>query len=814
MFRLADGRRSVYQWDINVKLLLDESNESADEVHFSARFSRISLSVEVVHTEDSSYVTIPNILLQKPNDIIAYSCITNADGSYTKYDTIIPVIARPKPSGYIYEETETLTWKSLDDKINDLGESTANSVKYTEQELTDEQKAQARANIGAVSVGEVPEQVQTDWDQKDDTAADYLKNRPFGEGFPEDLGTYNFTATSETTITYVTAQDDGSLYVLTHLFNHKDISNATQVVINGETDLWTSSYDGKGHVNASGDKFSFHCYYNVGNTATITSNANIFTTGNTYPVLFRDVSDDSIKKIGSQYIPKSVYTFENAPIKFGSGVNSTVQGGNTTASGTDSHAEGYSTTASGAYSHAEGSYTTASGASSHAEGCRATASGGYSHAEGFMTSASSNNQHAQGIFNVIDSSGVYAHIVGNGTPRGGRSNAHALDWNGNAYYKGTVYVKGANPDASGGQEVATKSGWTANKYIGTDENGNLIEKDAPVSGTGNGDIQKTVYDPMGKATDVFAYAENTAESKVSAHNTESGSHSDIRELITGLTDRLNSLADSDDTTLDQLSEIVAYIKSNKSLIDAITTNKVSVSDIVDNLTSSATNKPLSAAQGKALKALIDAIVIPEKLPNPQSLTFTGAVTGSYDGSSAVTVDIPSGGSSGGSGKAKSQILINQEITELTASLSVTMEHDFHNLTAIISSGSDGAALTAGSDGTAVGSKIGIMVDTTSFSWNSRKVASTDTSKGMWETRMFGAEWSDDLSVFKRCFTTEIATDQYNKSYISHFGGTYAMYGTLGTDDNAPRTGKTANIVVNGAYLNVGTMVILWGEYYE
>ena len=658
MFRLADGRNIVYQWDINVKLLLDESNESADEVHFSARFSRISLSVEVVHTEDSSYVTIPNILLQKPNDIIAYSHIANADGSYTKYDTIIPVIARPKPSGYIYEETETLTWKSLDDKINDLGESTANSVKYTEQELTDEQKAQARANIGAVSVGEVPEQVQTDWNQNDNTAADYLKNKPFGEGFPEDLGTYNFTATSETTITYVTAQDDGSLYILDHLFNHKDISNATQVVVNGETDLWTSSYDGKGHVNASGDKFSFHCYYNVGNTATITSNANIFTTGNTYPVFFRDVSDDSIKKIGSQYIPRSVYTFENAPVKFGSGSKSTVQGGDTTASGNVSHAEGYDTTASGSRSHAEGGYTTASGNVSHAEGNYTTASGNASHAEGFMTRASSNNQHVQGVCNVEDSAGVYAHIVGNGTIRD-RRNIHALDWNGNAYYKGTVYIKGTNPDASGGQEVATKSGWTANKYIGTDENGNLIEKDAPASGTSNGDMQKSVYDPTGKATDVFAYAENTAESKVSAHNTESGSHSDIRELITGLTNRLNSLADSDDTTLDQLSEIVAYIKSNKSLIDAITTNKVSVSDIVDNLTSSATNKPLSAAQGKALKALIDAIVIPDKLPNPNALTFTGAVTGSYDGSSALKVNIPSGG--GGSGAGEFDLILETTI---------------------------------------------------------------------------------------------------------------------------------------------------------
>lgn len=33
----------------------------------------------------------------------------------------------------------------------------------------------------------------------------------------------------------------------------------------------------------------------------------------------------------------------------------------------------------------------------------------------------------------------------------------------------------------------------------------------------------------------------------------------------------------------------------------------------------------------------------EKLPNPNALTFTGAATGSYDGSEALTVEIPSGG---------------------------------------------------------------------------------------------------------------------------------------------------------------------------
>ena len=185
-----------------------------------------------------------------------------------------------------------------------------------------------------------------------------------------------------------------------------------------------------------------------------------------------------------------------------------------------------------------------------------------------------------------------------------------------------------------------------------------------------------------------------------------------------------------------------------------------------------------------------------------------------DEAGALWVAASGGGSSGGSGKAKSQILIDQEITELTASLSVTLDHDFHNLTAIITCGPAGDALTADSDGNAVASKIGLLIDTTAFGYNSRKVAFVDTESTTWKTKMIGAAWSDDLSVFKGGFKVNIVVGSSGSNYEFPFGGGTALYGTLGTDDNAPRTGKTANIVVNGAYLNVGTRVILWGEYYE
>lgn len=84
--------------------------------------------------------------------------------------------------------------------------------------------------------------------------------------------------------------------------------------------------------------------------------------------------------------------------------------------------------------------------------------------------------------------------------------------------------------------------------------------------------------------------------------------------ITGLSSKLDELQgrltnflDSEDPQLDSLSEIIAYIQSNRSSIQDLVTDKVDVDSIVDNLTSTDASKVLSAKQGNSLKALIDAI---------------------------------------------------------------------------------------------------------------------------------------------------------------------------------------------------------------
>lgn len=139
-----------------------------------------------------------------------------------------------------------------------------------------------------------------------------------------------------------------------------------------------------------------------------------------------------------------------------SGETSHAEGNNTVASGQTSHAEGDHTTASGDYSHAEGGSTIAFGSHSHAEGSHSHAEGWGSHAEGSHSHALGECQHVQGKYNIADTTNAF--IIGNGDSDT-RSNANTVDWNGNAWFAGDVYVgstSGKNKD-EGSKKLVTEA---------------------------------------------------------------------------------------------------------------------------------------------------------------------------------------------------------------------------------------------------------------------------------------------------------------------------------------------------------------------
>lgn len=116
---LSTGLDFFWQWDANLKLKV---SDEIPEVHF--RFGNKSKAYEV----KGGWVSVPNELLQKPDDIECWFYDTEHTMDFGR----IEGRRRPKPDGYVYEETEFKSWTELDEKIRNIDIDLTNYVKKNE----------------------------------------------------------------------------------------------------------------------------------------------------------------------------------------------------------------------------------------------------------------------------------------------------------------------------------------------------------------------------------------------------------------------------------------------------------------------------------------------------------------------------------------------------------------------------------------------------------------------------------------------------------------------------------------------------------
>ena len=331
--------------------------------------------------------------------------------------------------------------------------------------------------------------VQSDWSVNDENDSAYIKNRTHWVEITPTVFIDNevlaFSAQSETlyahfgSVSYTFAIDaiyqvvwDETTYECT-CFEYQGIpalgntnivglanDNATEPFLmytaNGTLVMATNSTDTSHTLTLFGDVTTYHTIDKnylpklIGQSGT-GANSEIFNDYSGYNVAEGEYAHSegfNTKAMGNR-------SHAEGWITTASGHNSHAEGSDTTASGAGAHAEGSGTEATGRQSHAEGDSTIASGASAHTEGYATETRGNYAHAEGMGTIAGSVIQHAQGKYNVVDSAKKYAHIVGNGDDNTSRSNAHTLDWSGNAWFAGDVKVGGVGQDDSGAKTLAT-----------------------------------------------------------------------------------------------------------------------------------------------------------------------------------------------------------------------------------------------------------------------------------------------------------------------------------------------------------------------
>lgn len=128
---ISDGRSRFYQWDTGQILLL-EGGENCDQVHFAQADAQRAIACPIQRESDRAWVQVPDYLLQTAQPFTAYLYEADAARAGTFRAQAFPVQARPRPENYVYEEPDTLTWESLDERIRELeltgGNGTVKSV--------------------------------------------------------------------------------------------------------------------------------------------------------------------------------------------------------------------------------------------------------------------------------------------------------------------------------------------------------------------------------------------------------------------------------------------------------------------------------------------------------------------------------------------------------------------------------------------------------------------------------------------------------------------------------------------------------------
>ena len=441
-----------------------EGNANAEEIKNNSPDSELYeknkkyLQGSLVKFNDKIYLAKRNV----PGDV-------DLDNPY--YWEIFMDAADSKRVDELFEKTGNLDELETESKDN-LVAAINEAVLYTAQSLTEEQKAQARANIGAGTPYTLPQATAEALGGVKADSAEAADTQPVRIGTdgklyttpsvtdistkmdandPVGTGSFSMNRKAGTAIG-VNSHAEGYNTTASGDYSHAEGNDTTA---NGRGSHAEGSSTTASGIDSHAEGGSTNAFSSVVTTTNPTT-ADIINAWKTQK--FSVAKGDHSHIEGRDNLALNSYSHAEGDRTTASGRSSHAEGNRTTASGIDSHAEGNRTTASAEYSHAEGVQTTASGQASHAEGGKTTASGTGSHAEGLNTTAKGKYSHVQGKYNIEDSSSIYADIIGNGTSNTARSNAATVDWSGNAWFAGDVYTgstSGTNKD-DGSKKLATE----------------------------------------------------------------------------------------------------------------------------------------------------------------------------------------------------------------------------------------------------------------------------------------------------------------------------------------------------------------------
>lgn len=282
---------------------------------------------------------------------------------------------------------------------------------------------------------------------------------------------------------------------------------------------------------------------------------------------------------------------------------------------------------------------------------------------------------------------------------------------------------------------------------------------------------------------------------------------------------------------DKTIEIAAGgVTADKLANGAVTTDKIADGAVTAQKIAAGAVTSDKLADGAVTADKLAGGAIPEKLPNPHKLTFSGAVTGEYDGSAEVNINIPNGGGGGGTGGAVNSVngmtgdVVLKTLTASTGGgLSISGEQGYNGSeekTIEIAAGGITAdkmasgviptklpnpqklTFTGGATGTYDGSEaLSINVPNDAFH---KQITIDDDVKARWVARL--STISDSFGVLDIRTSATLKSGQH-KLTISAITGITVGYGSAAVvSTNSSKIIGTATLVASNSEINVSIFV--------
>lgn len=113
MLELYGNKPHLYQWDINQKVIIDDA--IVTQVHYDNGTGTVFIC-EPYEYNGVTVADVPNVLLHTYLAIKVYAVCDEC----VRYERVIQVERRTKPSDYVYTETEVFKYENLESRIDEI----------------------------------------------------------------------------------------------------------------------------------------------------------------------------------------------------------------------------------------------------------------------------------------------------------------------------------------------------------------------------------------------------------------------------------------------------------------------------------------------------------------------------------------------------------------------------------------------------------------------------------------------------------------------------------------------------------------------